>query len=269
MSDSLRQHLAPISDEGWKEINTQATRTIKGNLSARKLVDFSGPHGWDYGAVTLGSLKKIANPIDKASLAYIREVRALVEVQVPFKVNIVELDNITRGGKAPDLADMLSAAQRIALIEESAVYGGFPAASITGMAECGGHKALHIGLKASDYPETFEQAILALQKSSIGGPFAIVLGTEPYRLLMAGDPDSYPVRKKVEALAKGGIHWSPAIDGGMVISQRGGDFELTIGQDYCIGYKAHDEEAVELYFTESFTFRVLEPKACIELKLKK
>jgi uncharacterized linocin/CFP29 family protein len=61
--------------------------------------------------------------------------------------------------------------------------------------------------------------------------------------------------------------WAPAIQGGAVLlSVRGGDFELTVGQDLSIGYATHDRTDVELYLTESFTFRVLEEKAAIFLR---
>ena len=57
MTDILRRSLAPVTDEAWKEIDSQATRTLKGNLSARGLVDLSGPHGWTMAAVNLGSVR--------------------------------------------------------------------------------------------------------------------------------------------------------------------------------------------------------------------
>jgi len=46
---------------------------------------------------------------------------------------------------------------------------------------------------------------------------------------------------------------------------RGGDFELTVGQDFSIGYLEHDTERVRLYIEESFTFLVLSPQAAIPL----
>ena len=54
-------------------------------------------------------------------------------------------------------------------------------------------------------------------------------------------------------------------DGGLVISQRGGDFEMTIGQDFSIGYLDHDSERVRLYIEESFTFLILTEQAAIPL----
>jgi len=56
------------------------------------------------------------------------------------------------------------------------------------------------------------------------------------------------------------------LDGGVLLSTRGGDFELTVGADCAIGYAGHDRDNVELYITASFTFRVLEPKAAVPLK---
>lgn len=47
------------------------------------------------------------------------------------------------------------------------------------------------------------------------------------------------------------------------MTTRGGDLELVLGQDLAIGYERHGAETVTLYFTESFTFRILEPAAVI------
>jgi uncharacterized linocin/CFP29 family protein len=61
--------------------------------------------------------------------------------------------------------------------------------------------------------------------------------------------------------------WAPALkEGAVLLSTRGGDYELTVGQDLSIGYASHDRTTVELYLTESFTFRVLEDKAAILLR---
>jgi len=55
----------------------------------------------------------------------------------------------------------------------------------------------------------------------------------------------------------------PGIDGGLVISQRGGDFELSVGQDFSIGLsRAQPPRRVRLYIGgESFTFLILTEQA--------
>ena len=54
-----------------------------------------------------------------------------------------------------------------------------------------------------------------------------------------------------------------------MLSQRGGDFLFESGQDLSVGYHTRDRDSVELYITESFTFRVLEDRAAIVLRRSK
>src|SRR5690606_12295268 len=55
-------------------------------------------------------------------------------------------------------------------------------------------------------------------------------------------------------------------DGAVVLSLRGGDFELHGGQDFAIGYRAHDADGVELVVRESMTFCVYTPEAAVPLR---
>jgi uncharacterized linocin/CFP29 family protein len=91
------------------------------------------------------------------------------------------------------------------------------------------------------------------------------LGTEKWKELMSY-VKGYPLFSHIERMMGGKIIISPNIPEGFLVSARGGDFKLTIGQDISIGYEKHDDKEVQLYFTESFTFRVIEPKAVIVLK---
>ncbi len=269
MTDILRRSQAPVTDEAWKEIDLQASRILKGNLSGRGLVDFSGPHGWTLAAVNLGSvLAGTGEPIKGVSWGR-REALNLIEIRAPFSLKIWELDNVSRGAKMPELNTLISAARKVALFEEGALYNGFGEAGIKGIGDASSHKPIVFPPDDTDaYTEAVEAGVLAIEKSGIGGPYALVLGTDPYAVLQAGDPQAYPLRKKIDRLATGGVFWSPVLQGGVIFSRRGGDFEMTVGQDLSIGYRSHDKENVDLYVTESFTFRVLEPAAGVELKLK-
>ena len=48
--------------------------------------------------------------------------------------------------------------------------------------------------------------------------------------------------------------WAPGLDGSLVLSMRGDDFQLTVGEDFSIGYLGHDHDKVRLYIEEPFTF---------------
>jgi len=51
----------------------------------------------------------------------------------------------------------------------------------------------------------------------------------------------------------------------LLVSIRGGDMRLTLGSDLTIGFNWADAKKVHLFFTESFTFQIIEPKAYIPI----
>jgi len=61
------------------------------------------------------------------------------------------------------------------------------------------------------------------------------------------------------------VVWAPAVGETLVMSQRGGDFRLTVGQDASIAYRSHDAESVALELQESLTFEVTGPEAAVAL----
>ena len=61
------------------------------------------------------------------------------------------------------------------------------------------------------------------------------------------------------------IIWAPGVPGVVVMTTRGGDFELHIGQDTSIGYPSHTDTAVRLYLQETFTFLLLTTEAAVAL----
>ena len=75
----------------------------------------------------------------------------------------------------------------------------------------------------------------------------------------------YPLFEHLRLIANGPVLWAPAVDGAVVLSTRGGDYELTVGQDVSIGYLDHDAERVRLFLEESFTFQVFTPEAAVHL----
>jgi uncharacterized linocin/CFP29 family protein len=50
-----------------------------------------------------------------------------------------------------------------------------------------------------------------------------------------------------------------------VLTTRGGDFDLHIGQDVSIGYLSHTDSAVRLYLQETLTFLLLTSEAAVAL----
>ncbi|MFP4470176.1 MAG: family 1 encapsulin nanocompartment shell protein [Bacteroidales bacterium] len=263
--DILRKGLAPINDAAWEEINDTA-RDVMGNLlSARKFVDFDGPHGWNYPAVATGRLDiKKDQPTHQVRYGTF-QVMPLVESRISFNLNLWELDNISRGAEDADLDALEDAARKMAEFEEKAIYYGFPEAGMTGLKSASEHEPLLFPEQPEGILNVIARGIGEFTKASIDGPYNLVLGTEKWQELMSY-VKGYPLFSHIERMMGGKIIISPNITEGFMVSSRGGDFKLTIGQDLSIGYESHSHQEVQLYLTESFTFRVIEPKAVILLQ---
>ncbi len=265
--NNLHRELAPISDAAWTQIEEEATRTLKRHLAARRVVDVPQPKGYGLAAVGTGHLQRIEAPGD-GILAARREAKALVELRVPFELSRQAIDDVERGAVDSDWSPVKSAARRIAFAEDRAVFDGYAAAGIQGIRH--GVSNLPIVLPASvkGYSGAVAQAVSRLRLAGCDGPYALVLGADAYTAASGGSDEGYPVLEHIERVVDGGIIWAPAIEGGFVLTTRGGDFELDIGQDISIGYSSHSATTVELYFQETFTFRLLTAEAGVVLGLK-
>ncbi len=265
--DLLKRGKAPITDEAWEQVDNEATRVLKLHLAGRKVVDFSGPHGWKLGAVNTGRLKPIDGGRGDGVAHALRAVQPLVEVRAPFKVPIAELDDASRGADDLDLDPVIAVAERVAHAEDTAIFHGYKEAHITGIIEASPHKPVAVDA-ILDWPKAVVAALETLRAAGMNGPYALVLGLQAYDELDAYSEEGYPLRRRImQSMPEVSFVWAPALKGGgVLLSTRGGDYELTVGQDMSIGYAAHDRTDVELYLTESFTFRVLEEKAAVFLK---
>lgn len=265
MSELMRD-LAPVTSGAWEAIEDEARRTLKVTLAARKIVDFSGPHGWHKSAVDLGRVDRLrAGPADGIE-ARLRKSLPLVELRVPFDMSREELEAIGRGANDPDMSAVQEAARKIAKAEDAAIFHGYADAGITGINQAAAGGALKIPDDYELYPAAVATAVSHLRQSGIDGPYAIALGPRCYTgLTRTMTRSGHLVIDFVKRLLDGPIIWAPAVDGASVVSMRGGDYELTVGQDFSIGYLEHDAQRVRFYLQESFTFRVLEPEAAIPL----
>ena len=78
-----------------------------------------------------------------------------------------------------------------------------------------------------------------LRLVGVNGPYSVVLGADAYTALAETSDNGYPVLEHVKKLVKDEIIWAPAISGAFVLTTRGGDFDLRIGQDASFGYLGH------------------------------
>src|SRR5580700_7637205 len=130
--NNLHRELAPISDAAWAQIEEETSRTFKRYLAGRRVVDVHAPGGTGLSAVGTGHLRTIAPP-SKEIIARQREVKALVEIRVPFDLERQMIDDVERGANDSDWQPAKDAARQVAFTEDGAVFEGYTAAGIVGI----------------------------------------------------------------------------------------------------------------------------------------
>jgi uncharacterized linocin/CFP29 family protein len=265
MNHLLREQ-APFSEAAWRLVDDEARERLTPKLAARKLVDFSGPHGWQHSATNLGRKRRLPELQWEGLWGAQRDVLPLVELHAPFTLAREELRDADRGAPDVDLAPLDEAANRLALAENSAVFHGFEQAGLRGIAQTAKHDPIVLGEHCERYPRHVAMAVERLLDAGIAGPYGLALGPDPYtRVLETSEHGGYPLLDHLRKILGGPLVWAPGVGGGAVVSLRGGDFLFESGDDISVGYDRHDGDVVHLYLVESFSFRVITPEAAVGL----
>jgi uncharacterized linocin/CFP29 family protein len=262
--NNLHRELAPISAAAWAQIEQEATRTFTRHLAGRRVVDVHVAADLTLAAIGTGHLREVPPPGD-GILARQREVAPLVELRVPFELDRPAVDDVERGSEDSDWQPVKDAARSIALAEDRTIFEGYPAAGIAGIRAAASNPALDLPGDVRDYPDTVAQALSQLRLAGVDGPYSVLLGADAYTAVSETSDHGYPVRQHLERLVDGPIVWAPAVPGGYLLSTRGGDFALHLGQDLSIGYLSHTPQTVQLYLQESLTFLTLTSEAAVTL----
>jgi uncharacterized linocin/CFP29 family protein len=263
--NNLHRELAPISEEAWSQIEDEATRTLKRHMAARRVVDVEGPEGFGLSAVGTGHVVRLESPVESVSAAA-REVRPLVELLAPFELDRQAIDDVERGAKDSDWQPVKDAARQLAFAEDRAVFEGYAAGHIGGIRQGTSNPITTLPADAVDYPRAIAEAISQLRLVGVNGPYQAVLSADAYTQVSEASDHGYPLLQHIRRLVSDDIIWAPAITGAFVLSTRGGDFALHLGQDVSIGYSSHTQTSVHLYLQETFTFLLLTAEAAVALE---
>ena len=262
--NNLHRELAPISDAAWSQIEEEASRTLKRYLAGRHVVDVQGPNGMAFSAVGTGHLRNVAPPGD-GILARQREVKPVVELRVPFELDRQQIDDVERGANDSDWQPVKDAARLLAFAEDRSIFEGYAAAGISGLREGTSNPVLTLPADVRGYPDDIAKALGQLRLVGVNGPYAALLGADAYTALSEASDHGYPILRHINSLVDSEIIWAPAITGAFVLTRRGGDFGLYLGEDVSIGHLGHNDQAVRLYLEETFTFLLLTTEASVAL----
>jgi uncharacterized linocin/CFP29 family protein len=228
-------------------------------------VDVQGPDGVALSAVGTGHLRNIETPMDGVVMRQ-RIVNPLVEVRIPFDLDRQQIDDVERGANDSDWQPAKDAARQMAFAEDRAIFDGYPAGGIGGVRQGSSNPVLTLPSDVRAYPDAIAKAVSQLRLVGVNGPYSVLLGADAYTALAETVDHGFPVLEHVRRLVDGELIWAPAIAGAFVLTTRGGDFGLYLGQDVSIGYLSHTDASVRLYLQETFTFLLLTTEASVVLQ---
>ena len=263
--DFLKRDLAPLTNEAWEELDERAREVFIRNLRMRKLIDVEGPYGWDFSSYNLGTLDMKENT--KNALGWgIRNSLPLIEVRYPFELDIWDLDNIERGSETPDLERLEQAAVALSSFEDKIILAGEEKANIVGLFNIATQNSVK---SSSEKVEDFIRSIFDAEKKfrikGIEGPYALVINKQVWERLFV-QQRSYPLTLILKEIMNLKVETINDLETSFIISTRGDDFKLVLGQDISLGYETRHENKVKLFFTESFTFHIKTPEAIVGLE---
>jgi uncharacterized linocin/CFP29 family protein len=270
VSNHLLREKAPIPPKAWGEIDDEARMRLTPLLAARRVVDYEDGGGWRRSSLSLGRTVELTVPPAGVPGAEVRlrqrVVLPLAEVRIPFTVSRAAIDDIERGDRTADLGDVDRAARLAAEIENRVVFHGWGAAGITGITEASTHSEVALGTDPTTYAGTVARAADTLRCRGIEGPYTLVIGPEGYtRIVETTEHGGFLLVDHLARITGGRVLWAPGVQGAVLLSERGGDFRLHVGQDLSVGYLSHDDESVQLYLEETLAFQVVEPDAAVAL----
>jgi uncharacterized linocin/CFP29 family protein len=262
MSTWLRRDAAPLSAKVWQEIDRVAVSMAKQTMVARKVADFDGPRGWDHVATQLGTFRSANVPQQTGRVRLsLPDVTLLVEIRRDFKVDWSAIDSFERVGPTLKADPIEEAARETAMTEDRLVfYGG---AGIPGLLT--NSETLRVALSDWSIPgravTDLLTAVERLDEIGIKGPYEAVLAPQHYySYLRTTVEGGYPAAKQLGIVIER-VHSSPVVDGAVLFSTRGGDFIITVGGDFSVGYRWHDEQSVHLFCVETVAAQLLTPRA--------
>lgn len=185
----LRRELAPISTDGWNEIDSLARETLAASLSGRKFIDVDGPHGINHACVNIGRLA-MPGSSQPGTVGYgIHQVQPLIEARVDFSLETWELDNIERGARDIQLDALVDACREIALFEEQAIFNGFADASIQGIHASLDEQRLPIQLDMDSLVDAVSEGQTQMLRAGVEGPANLVVSASLWKYLARSSPE--------------------------------------------------------------------------------
>ena len=222
--DFLKRELAPITANGWKEIEERAAAVLSKELSARKFIRVTGPLGRDVTSVTTGRM----DVKTKDDIKYgVYKVQPLIESRICFPLSRWELDNIERGAKDVDYTSLDDGVRKAAKFEEEAIFKGLEDGQVDGIYKSSSYEALDFGKTADETLKAIFDGVLKLDAAFAKKPYVLVVSNEKWYYLNTVVKE-YSLPEKLEKILGQKIIVSKSIDGAILLPYDDENIELIL-----------------------------------------
>jgi uncharacterized linocin/CFP29 family protein len=267
-ADWLRRAAAPLSEKVWNAIDETAISMAKQTLVGRRIADVDGPRGWDHVATQLGTFRQASAPPSGDKVRFsVPDVMLLTEIRSDFSLSWSAIDIFERVGPMLEPDAIENAARETALAEDRLVF--FGGSHMPGILTSPQSPKVPLSdwSVAGGAVTDLLRAVQKLDELGVKGPYEVALSPSLYYsyLRTTVEGGSYPTAKQLGIVIER-VHSSPVVEGAVLFSTRGGDFVITIGGDFSVGYRWHDENAVHLFCVETVAAQLLSPDALCLIK---
>ena len=267
MSHLLREH-APITEESWERIDEEARERLTPALAAAQARRLRGPAGLAALGHEPRPRRRRQGARSPESPLRQRRVLPLVEARAAFAVARAELADADRGAEDVDFADLDRAAHDLAVAENAAVFHGWKAAGIVGIAEASPHEAIALGNDCERYPRHVAMAVEQLLAAGDRRPLRPGARPQGARARAREQrarrrPAARPSPQDPRRPARLGARASRAPSSSACAAATSCSSRERTSRS---ATSRHDADAVQLYLEESFSFRVATPEAAVALR---
>jgi uncharacterized linocin/CFP29 family protein len=215
-------------------------------------------------ATQLGTFKTVKRLAHDSGIVHfsIPDVMLLTELRAGLTIPWTDIDIFERVGPTLESKSLEEAAREMALAEDTLVFYGTSASPGILSASDTPRVALTDWSQPGRLVADVLAAVEKLDTLGVKGPYEAVLSPHLYYsyLRQTGEGGVYPAAKQLGIVIEK-VHNSPVVEGAVLFSTRGGDFLITAGGDFTVGYRSHDETAVRLFCVETVAAQLLTPEA--------
>jgi len=258
----LNQSNIPFGTAVWNTIESEISSYLTKRLTLRSVVDFKSEYTFETDAIPTKNVASIAS--QDGLEVFTREPIKMMEIKKSFTIPTSVIEDIKRDKPDFDTKVMMEAANSFAKVENETILSGQSAANIEGILS-GVENTLE-AKEGKDILKAVAKSLGIFNANFVDGTFKLVISSATMATLYTESFDGMSLKSKLDEILGAGaivINQDIGDDKALVISQRGGDFELYSGMDVSLGFEKETSEGVELFLMQTFAFRSIAPEAAV------